>query len=204
MKKFVGLSLFLLVAVLLCICCGRFVLRKHLFKAQCSFTIVDPADRPNLDCGAYQDFRLVVGEALKPFLSGGRLSESLLSSYLQSNGELGVSGTSITNAFANAGCLIEDSVKQARLYVLAESEGLALDVTNYILTNFIKSVEQEDLAREDKALAKLQWDIKKGKSTGEDVGGLLEELEKAKRALKSQRRSVTVISKPRIMRARHE
>ena len=200
MKKLVGLGFLLLVAVLLCFCWGWFASRKPLFKAQCCFTIVDPTERTNSGVGSYQDFRLVISDGLKPFLPGGSRLELLLRSYLQSNGDSGVSGASITNAFASAGCLIEESPKRAHLYVLAESEGLALDVANCILTNFIKSVEQEDLAREDKALAKLRWDIKKRKSTGEDVGGLMEDLERSLQSLKSQRRAVAIISKPSIAR----
>ncbi len=171
-----------------------------MFKAQCCFMVVDPTERTNSGVGSYQDFRLVISDGLKPFLPGGGRSELLVRSYLQSNGGSGVSGSSITNAFASAGYMIEESPKRARLYVLAESEGLALDVANCILTNFIKSVEQEDLAREDKALAKLRWDIKKRKSAGEDVGGLMEDLERALRSLKSQRRTVAIISKPSIAR----
>ena len=200
MKKLLGLSFLLLVAVVLCLCWGWFVSRNPLFKAQCCFMLVDPTERTNSEVGSYQDFRLVISDGLKPFLPGGSRSELLLRSYLQLYGDSGVSGVSITNAFASAGYLIEESPKRALLYVLAESEGLALGVTNYILTNYIMSVEQEDLAREDMALAKLRWDIKKRKSTGEDVGGLLEELERAQQSLKSQRRSVAVISKPSIVR----
>ena len=200
MKKLVGLGFLLLVAVLLCFCWGWFASRKPLFKAQCCFTIVDPTEGTNSGVGSYQDFRLVVSDGLRPFLPGGSRSEMLLKSYLQSNGDSSASGSAITNAFESAGYLIEESSKRAHLYVLAESEGLALDVANCILTNFIKSIEQEDLTRENKALAKLRWDIKKRKSIGEDVGGLLEEQERTLQLLKGQRRSVAVISKPSIVR----
>ena len=193
---------FLLVVALLCLCWCRSTSHKPLFKAQCCFMIVDPAERTNSGVGSYQDFRIVISDELKPFLSGGSQSESLLRSYLQSNGDSGFPGSAITNAFASVGYQIEESTKKARLYALADSEGLALDVTNCILTNFIESVEQEDLTRENKALAKLRWDIKKRKSAGDDVSGLLEELEKAQQMLKSQRRSVTVFSRPNIVRER--
>jgi len=169
---------------------------EQVYEAQCSFRLVDPEESAAAggDNGTYQELRIVVRNGLTPLLKGGSRAQELLQSYLKLKMARNVSALAVTNAFASADYRLEgEAEKVVRLFVLAETPELALDVNNFILTNYVQSVEAEDRAREEKALAKLRSDIKRKRLANEDVSELLGQLERARKEVEARRRVVSVV-----------
>lgn len=184
---------------------------KELFRAQSSFVLCDSSVTTNVtggivrsqcrnEAGTYQDLGLVVSDGLDPLLRGGSRAEAILRSYMQSKCRVDAPGFSITNAFDSAEYRKDEGlVGGVQLFVTAESRELALDVSRYIMSNYVKSVEAANLSAEGKALAKLKWDIQKKREAHGDVSDLLRELERAKGVVKSYRKKVIVISMPHVV-----
>lgn len=190
---------------------GRFMQSEKSFRAQSSFVFCDSSVTTNADgkivlpqcrgeTGTYQDLALIVGDGLKPLLRGGSRSEAILHSYLHSKSCLNASACSVTNAFESAEYRMGDDVEgSVHLFVTAESKELAVDVNRCVLSNYVKFVEVANLAVEDKALAKLKWDIQKRQEAHEDASDLLRQLEHAKGVVNKHHKRVIVTSSPHII-----
>ena len=211
-NKVMGFVLSLAMAAFALWLAGGWLMRgEERFRAQSSFVLCDSAVTTNAagkivmpqcrsETGTYQDLNLIVRDGLRPLLRGGSRMEQILHSYLQSKNRANASGLSITNAFDAAEYRRDDSVAGGvQLFVTAESRELAIDVNRCILSNYIKSVEADNLSVEGKALAKLKWEIQKKREAHEDVSDLLKELEHAKGVVKSYHKKVIVTSLPHII-----
>lgn len=211
MKKLLVLGVVLLAVVSLIYFGIRRALDKPLFKAQCSFALIDtpigtnsigglvwPADK--VQDGSFRDMRIVVGDSLGTFLVGGSQYESLRDEYVRMKKPQGALGFSISNAFRSASYQIEpNSANCFSLVVKADLKEVAVEVNGYILKRFMQFIEEENSARESKTLAKLRHDIKKKKAKNENVLGLVKELDRARKTLGTGRHTVVVVTWPKIV-----
>lgn len=208
MKKLIVLVLVVLAVFFVWLCRELADSRESLFKAECLFVLSNPSARADFsrgarssaDMGPYQDSRIILRDGLGKLMPGGDRHEAILLSFVRSERSCGLSASAISNAFKSVGYSIEGGATTVvRMHALAVSEELALKVTEYILEKYSQSVEEEDLDRENKALAKLRWDIKRKSAAREEVSQLRDELVRAERSLRDYRREVIVVSKPSVM-----
>ena len=208
MKKLIVLVLAALAAFSVWLCRKSAASRVSMFKAECAFILSNSPVGTNFSRGtgtsanegSYQDSRIVVRDGLGLLLPGGRQYDALLKSFVRSDRNHGFSASAISNAFKSVGYNIESGATAVvRMHALAESEELALKVTGYILEKYSQLIAEEDLDRENKALAKLRWDIKRKTVAREDVSQLRDELDRAERSLRDHRREVIIISRPFVM-----
>ena len=181
------------------------------FNAQCSFALVGSTMPTNAlrkvalseaerGTGPYQDSRIIMRDVLEQLLGRSRRSEDVMQAFVQSMKNSGVQSCSLTNAFLSADYRIDgESSNVVHLFAKGETKELALGVMDFILTNYVQRVKDEDRAREDKALAKLNWDIKRKRELNEDVSCLVDQLGRLQGIIGISRRRVVVITPPHLV-----
>jgi len=194
--------------VVLAVLIGSFVAicsREAEFEARCVLAYSDRevqtnstgnVIQPEPRMGAYVDFRHLAEENFALLLAGHGREQPFEKCCELKFGSLGMDSNLISKAVRSLSCKVSGcEIGVMHLTTRSSSKELAEKLLSYAVDSICQMVEEDENAREDKALAQVSSNIRRGRERGEDVSALERKRAVMRTELKKNQNRIVVLEK---------
>lgn len=198
-----------IVTVVICafvVCCNL----THEYEAKCVFAYSDRdiqtnsvggVVQPEARMGAYADFRIIANDDFSRLLSGRGKECPLVDCCKRDLAKSSAEADLIAKAFLTLTCRVSGGeVGVVEFSLKSSSEEIARKVLAFAIAAFRQQMADDNLSRDQKALAHIRSRILYGREKGEDVSALEKQCEQARANLEKRHVRITMLEELSVSR----